>query len=137
MAKCPPNFYAPFSKLENKLWDKYSEIKLENQLKLLDSALNEAMKLEDSKRIGFNRNTPIPEFLRWVSSHFGVENYKGETYLNVTQEMAAKEAVTAKKTMNFLINRLLDYNLMTQIGLAQYRLTSKGEEILKPDAIQD
>jgi hypothetical protein len=131
----PPDYIFEFTGLQKtSIWDKYEKLKYKNQKDTIKNIVKELQALEDSKRIGFNRNTKLDIFLNWLLSNFPAKDKLGnvtEDYLEFTQELVAKEAITAKGNINLLVNRCINLGLVKKIGARQYYITSKGKALIE------
>ena len=133
-----PNFVSSFKKLEGEKWEQYCRVKYKFQMELLDEALEQAEKLEAAKKIGFNRNTPLPQFLRWLVSHFGKTNpINDDVFMRFTQEEAQEAAMTRTENITYLVNKLMDKHYIIKIGRAEYQLLSEGSRQLKPVELRE
>lgn len=124
-----PDFVEKFNKLPENIWEEMYEPEKEKiQDELLEEAYQEALKLEERKKLGFHEKMKPEDFFRWLGSRFR-EGFK----LRFTVEKVARTAVTRTETINYLIGLCNDLGYMNKTAGNEWILTQKGLEILGLD----
>jgi|GEM_PF-2488560 len=128
--KYKPNFLDTFKPLPKdcELWKEYIQCKEQFQVDLLQEALEEVMKWEERGKIGFNENTDLEEFLRFLCSKYRL---LGTNWLKFKIEEVARETMTRTETIQDLVFALKAEDYIRNISRSRYALTEKGIKAVK------
>lgn len=135
LSKYKPSFVEEFSHIDESepFWKEYMEGKEGFQEDLLDEALEEAIKLEERKKIGFNEKMSAEEFLKWLASHYRI--YRSALLKfntdEVTKNWHIKDEVFIDK-----LHELEDLGYLVRIAKTRYKLTEKGLQIVNQEGIE-
>lgn len=128
MKRHKPNFVEQFKELQGKVWDEYMKQKERFQDELLRESIEEAIKLEEKRKLGFHDKMNSDDLFVWLSANFRWGRTK---FMNFTIEEAAKKAIVAKKLMNDLVNRLIEEGYFYARGRRTYEIKDKGMALIE------